>query len=70
MRIADVSRETGLSRNTVTLLYRETAARVDLDAITSYASFSTARWGSCWSASSCRPRTLDDILARSVCGVV
>jgi len=33
MRIADVSRETGLNRNTVTLLYRETAARVDLDAI-------------------------------------
>lgn len=33
MKIVDVSRETGLHRNTVTLLYRETAARVDLDAI-------------------------------------
>lgn len=29
----DVARETGLHRNTVTLLYKETATRVDLDAI-------------------------------------
>ncbi|MCB1866502.1 MAG: helix-turn-helix transcriptional regulator [Chromatiales bacterium] len=33
MKIADVARETGLNRNTVTLLYNETASRVDLDAI-------------------------------------
>lgn len=33
MKIADVARETGLHRNTVTLLYNETASRVDLDAI-------------------------------------
>ena len=33
MKIADVARETGLHRNTVTLLYKETATRVDLDAI-------------------------------------
>ncbi|MBB1467874.1 MULTISPECIES: helix-turn-helix domain-containing protein [Pseudoalteromonas] len=33
MRIADVARETGLSRNTITLLYRETAQKVDLVAI-------------------------------------
>lgn len=33
MRIADVARETGLSRATVTLLYKETAQKVDLDAI-------------------------------------
>lgn len=33
MRIADVARETGLSRNTLTLLYRETAKKVDLEAI-------------------------------------
>lgn len=33
MNIADVSRETGLNRNTVTLLYKETASRVDLEAI-------------------------------------
>ncbi len=32
LKIADVARETGLHRNTVTLLYDETAARVDLDA--------------------------------------
>jgi len=33
LKIADVARETGLHRNTVTLLYDETAVRVDLDAI-------------------------------------
>lgn len=33
MKIMDVSRETGLHRNTVTLLYRETAQRIELDAI-------------------------------------
>ncbi|WP_027156735.1 helix-turn-helix domain-containing protein [Methylobacter luteus] len=33
LRIADVARETGLSRNTITLLYKETAQKVDLDAI-------------------------------------
>ena len=33
VKIADVARETGLHRNTVTLLYQETAARIDLEAI-------------------------------------
>ena len=33
LKIADVARETGLHRNTVTLLYQETATRVDLHAI-------------------------------------
>jgi len=33
LKIVDVARETGLHRNTVTLLYRETASRIDLDAI-------------------------------------
>ncbi|HRQ56391.1 MAG TPA: helix-turn-helix transcriptional regulator [Azoarcus taiwanensis] len=33
MKIADVARETGLHRNTVTLLYQETANRVDLETI-------------------------------------
>jgi len=33
VRIADVARDTGLHRNTLTLLYRETATRVDIDAI-------------------------------------
>lgn len=33
MRIADVARETGLSRATLTLLYKETAQRVDLDTL-------------------------------------
>ena len=30
LKIADVARENGLHRNTITLLYDETAARVDL----------------------------------------
>ncbi len=33
MKIADVARETGLNRNTVTLLYKETANRLELDVI-------------------------------------
>lgn len=33
LKIADVARETGLHRNTITLLYDESAARVDLDAV-------------------------------------
>lgn len=33
LKIIDVARDTGLHRNTVTLLYQETATRVDLDAI-------------------------------------
>ncbi len=33
MKIADVARETGLNRNTITLLYNETAQRIDLDAV-------------------------------------
>jgi len=33
MKIVDVARETGLNRNTVTLLYKETAQRIDLDAL-------------------------------------
>lgn len=33
MKVIDVARETGLHRNTVTLLYKETAERVDLDTV-------------------------------------
>lgn len=33
MKIADVARETGLNRNTISLLYKETATRVELDTI-------------------------------------
>jgi len=33
MKIADVARDTGLHRNTITLLYNETATRIDLDAV-------------------------------------
>ena len=31
LKVIDVARETGLHRNTITLLYKETATRVDLD---------------------------------------
>jgi putative transcriptional regulator len=30
LRIADVSRQTGLNRSTITALYKETATRIDL----------------------------------------
>lgn len=33
LKISDVARDTGLHRNTVTLLYQEKATRIDLDAI-------------------------------------
>jgi len=33
LRIADVSRRTGLNRSTITALYKETATRVDLAGI-------------------------------------
>ncbi|PKO37516.1 MAG: XRE family transcriptional regulator [Betaproteobacteria bacterium HGW-Betaproteobacteria-6] len=33
MKIVDVARETGLHRNTITLLYNETATRIDLETI-------------------------------------
>jgi putative transcriptional regulator len=33
MKIVDVARETGLHRNMVTALYKETAQRIELDAI-------------------------------------
>jgi len=33
MKIVDVARETGLNRNTITLLYKETAQRIELDVL-------------------------------------
>jgi len=33
MKIADVARATDLNRNTITLLYNETATRLDLESI-------------------------------------
>lgn len=33
MKVVDVARLTGLHRNTITLLYNETAARIELDAM-------------------------------------
>ena len=39
LKISDVSRETGLHRNSVTLLYQETADRVDLETINRLCAF-------------------------------
>mgnify|MGYP003622042785 FL=1 len=33
LKIADVARETGLDRGTITRMYNETATRIELDAI-------------------------------------
>lgn len=33
LKISDVARDTGLHRNTITLLYQERATRVDLEAV-------------------------------------
>lgn len=33
IKISDVARETGLHRNTITLLYKETFTRIDVEAI-------------------------------------
>jgi len=33
LKISDLARDTGLHRNTITLLYQETATRLELDAI-------------------------------------
>ncbi|CBJ80550.1 MULTISPECIES: helix-turn-helix domain-containing protein [Xenorhabdus] len=33
MKISDVLRETGLSRNTVTLMYKESAQKIDIEAL-------------------------------------
>ena len=39
LRVADVARGTGLSRSTVTSLYKETAERSDLDTIDALCEF-------------------------------
>lgn len=33
LKIIDVARDTGLNRNTITLLYKENAQRIELDAL-------------------------------------
>lgn len=33
MKVADVARETGLNRNTITLLYKENATRIDIETL-------------------------------------
>ncbi len=33
MKVVDVARETGLNRNTITLLYKETPQRIDFETI-------------------------------------
>ena len=45
VNIAEVARATGLNRNTVTLLYEESARRVDLDAIDKLCEFFNCQVG-------------------------
>jgi putative transcriptional regulator len=45
MKISDVARATGVHRNMVTLLYQETAARVDLDSIDRLCAFFDVKVG-------------------------
>lgn len=33
LKVMDVARDTGLHRNTITLLYQETSARIELDTL-------------------------------------
>jgi putative transcriptional regulator len=39
LKIVDVARATGLHRNTITLLYNETATRIDLEAVDALCKF-------------------------------
>lgn len=39
LKIVDVARATGLHRNTITLLYQETAERIDLDSLSKLCTF-------------------------------
>ena len=39
LKIADVSRDTGINRGTITLMYNEEATRVDLDVIESLCTY-------------------------------
>ena len=39
LKVIDVARDTGLHRNTITLLYNETATRVDLETINRLCSY-------------------------------
>ena len=43
LKIADVAKETGLNRSTVTALYKETATRVDIEAIDSLCKYFKCR---------------------------
>jgi putative transcriptional regulator len=45
LKIVDVARETGLHRNTVTLLYNETATRIDMETIDSLCTFFECKVG-------------------------
>lgn len=45
MKIADVARETGLNRSTVTALYNETATRVDLYTVEKLCTFFNCKIG-------------------------
>ena len=45
LKIVDVARQTGLHRNTITLLYHESASRVDVEAMDKLCAFFTVAVG-------------------------
>ena len=45
MKISDLAKATGLNRNTITLLYKEEASRVDLETIDKLCKFFECRVG-------------------------
>nr|WP_198141015.1 helix-turn-helix transcriptional regulator [Polaromonas sp. JS666] len=45
LKISDVARDTGLHRNTVTLLYQETATRIDIEAMDALCRYFSVRVG-------------------------
>ena len=45
VKVADVARETGIHRGTVTRLYQETAARIDIEAMDSLCEYFQCKIG-------------------------
>ena len=59
VRIADIARDTGLHRNTLTLLYKETATRVDIEAIDKLCAYFGCRCKICLNGNRTRQSPLD-----------
>jgi len=57
LKISGLARETGLHRNTITLLYKEEAARVELDAMEKLCIYFVCSVGSYLNMSPMGPKT-------------